>query len=203
MGLIDCCLRSPVLQAVDAFAPAGVLVLAFDAVLGCEAALANTAAVAGLASALTSLVKRAVQFTEETGQRRQQQQQQEEAAAASSEPAMNWAGPNFPAVLPKLASEALWPLADAICAAAERLGSSSSQAAASTALLAVVAARSLVQLADAMQAAGAEMLFDCLAARPMAHMMWSAGSADCLDVREMLMMGEPQQHNMEGQWQCL
>jgi hypothetical protein len=61
-ALIDCCTRSDQLDARDMFMAAQPLSPALHAVLGSKAALANTAAVAGLASALTSLVKRAMQF---------------------------------------------------------------------------------------------------------------------------------------------
>lgn len=56
-ALIDCCVRSPLLRAEDAVAAAEVLQPAFGVLLGGEAALSNTTAVAGLAFALTSLSK--------------------------------------------------------------------------------------------------------------------------------------------------
>jgi hypothetical protein len=64
---IDCCMRSPQLQVASMAAASEQLSCAVTAVLSSAAALANTAAVAALASALTSLVKRAVQFTKAAG----------------------------------------------------------------------------------------------------------------------------------------
>jgi hypothetical protein len=61
-ALIDCQLRTPVLPATSMLLPPARLVHAVKALMGSAAALSNTATVASVASALTSLVKRAVQF---------------------------------------------------------------------------------------------------------------------------------------------
>jgi hypothetical protein len=168
-------------------AAAELLSQAAKAVLSWEAALVNTAAVARLASAITSLVKRAVQFTKAAAGTMAQQ------AAAVSPGAEAPAGSWFVAVVPGIIDVVFEPsarmllayivqLAEAKCQSISAAGSSSSgntttnsssasssssrQAAASTAFLAVVLARSLVQLADAMEAAGPELLFRSLTNRP-------------------------------------
>jgi hypothetical protein len=72
--------------------------------------------------------------------------------------------------------------------------------AANAALLAVVFARILVQLADAMDAAGPQLLFKSLMAKPMYALMWMAGVPG--DARHLLAAphGPPPQHTAEVQW---
>uniref|UniRef100_A0A383VY06 phytol kinase n=1 Tax=Tetradesmus obliquus TaxID=3088 RepID=A0A383VY06_TETOB len=86
-------------------------------------------------------------------------------------------------------------------------GSSSSQGAASTAFLAVLLTRGLLQLAAAMEAAGPQLLFRCFAAcedakyrlgwalqgKQLAIMFYTA-SVRCIEP------GVAQQHTMEGEW---
>lgn len=90
-ALIDCCLRSPVMQAVDMLAAVEVLAHAAVAVLGSGArpsgALDDTAAVAGLASAVTSFAKRAEQLTRAAIKQQPQVAQGFGAAAAACFPA--------------------------------------------------------------------------------------------------------------------
>jgi hypothetical protein len=62
MALIDCFLRGPAMTAADMVAAGHLMRQAVAAVLDSAVVLGNTVAVAGLASAITSLVKRAVQF---------------------------------------------------------------------------------------------------------------------------------------------
>ncbi|KAF6260223.1 hypothetical protein COO60DRAFT_1685666, partial [Scenedesmus sp. NREL 46B-D3] len=81
-----------------------------------------------------------------------------------------------------LAAAELLALANAVCGAAagisgrhsRSVSGTSSQASASAALLAVVLSRSIVQLADAMDTAGPQLLFDFLAAKPCYRVMWTA-----------------------------
>jgi hypothetical protein len=82
--------------------------------------------------------------------------------------------------------------------------SSSSQAKASAAMLAVVLARSLVQLADAMEAAGPQLLFASLMAKP----RYRGCSAACEKglnreywSKQVEPFGSSEQHSVEGQWQ--
>jgi hypothetical protein len=82
--------------------------------------------------------------------------------------------------------------------------SSSSQAKASTAMLAVVLARGLVQLADAMEAAGPQLLLASLTAKP----LFRGCSAACENglsreywCQQIEPFGSSEQHTVEGQWQ--
>jgi hypothetical protein len=70
-SFLDCCIRSPVIQPVDMLAAAEQLGHAVVVVLQSDAALAKPTVVAGLASAVTSLVKKAVQFTQAAGKQHQ------------------------------------------------------------------------------------------------------------------------------------
>jgi hypothetical protein len=125
--------------------------------------------VAGLASALTSLVKRAVQFIKAAASMQGQPAAADDAAAAY-----------FPAPAPSIVKElfvvAFWHCTGQLMAASNSSSgsSSSSQVHSSAALLVVVLARSLVQLADAMEAAGPQLLHDSLVAAPLYLIRWSA-----------------------------
>jgi hypothetical protein len=158
-----------------------LLAHAVDAVLGSQAALGNITTVTGLASVMTSFVKRAVQFVNAASTLQAAEtpaatmlQPVGHAAASTSRPtdhsaataASEQAGLEetaaacFPAVVPLLL-QLLLPSAFLAAEAASLLScdpasidSSSSQAKASAAMLAVVLARGLVKLADAMDAAG-------------------------------------------------
>jgi hypothetical protein len=137
-------------------------------VLGSEAALANTAAVAGLASALTSLVKRMVQFIRA-------------AANMQHQPTADAAAAYFPAAAPTILDQLfVQPYQDytsqtvAASSSSSCSCSCSRQVHASAALLAVVLARSLVQLADAMEAAGPQLMFDSLVAAPAFKVQWAS-----------------------------
>jgi hypothetical protein len=156
-----------------------LLAPAVDTVLSSDAALSNTVIVAGLASALASWVKRTVQFTKEASSL-QGRPMPAAAAAAVTDSASEAdsteaeAAACFLAAAPALINHVLMPAAATAAAAAQRTSAaitntcsssnsssnSSSQAAASTAFLATLLARSLLQLADAMQVAGPQLLFD-------------------------------------------
>jgi hypothetical protein len=179
---------------------------------GSPAALDNTAAVTGLASALTSLAKRAVQHISAAADL----QTQPTAAAADGAAA---AAAFFPAAAPVVATDCVatpaglltgWcgsfetAAAGAGSAVGSSSSSSSSQAAASAALLAVVFARSLVQLADAMEAAGPEVYFKSLLGEPVFRMRLlnkpeNAGAT--YSTLQIVPYGPEYQHNVEVQWQ--
>jgi hypothetical protein len=85
-------------------------------------------------------------------------------AAASAQDAAKLLG-----WIPTMTTDALIPIVKAVLSTTDRLSSSthsssSSQAKRSTAFLAVLLARCLVQLADAVEAVGPELLFDCVEA---------------------------------------
>ncbi|KAF6251993.1 hypothetical protein COO60DRAFT_568147 [Scenedesmus sp. NREL 46B-D3] len=187
-AFIDCCLRAPALKARDMLAAVQLLAPAWTAVLISEAALCNTAAVAGLASALTSLVKRAVQFVQAAASMMGQPAAANHAAAAY-----------FPAAVPRvvqaLSAEPLLQTTAALAAS-----SSSSQAHASAALLAVVLARSLVQLADAMEAAGPQLLYDSLNAEPAFSIRWASASGNEMLAVKLGPLSGLQYSGVEGQW---
>uniref|UniRef100_A0A383WED8 MYND-type domain-containing protein n=1 Tax=Tetradesmus obliquus TaxID=3088 RepID=A0A383WED8_TETOB len=226
-ALIDVYARSPVLQAADMLLAAEVLTNAAIAVLGDDAgspgALHDTAAVAGLASAVTSFAKRAAQLTTAAIAL-----QEGQAAAATGitaafrritdflqganvgHVASAAAAENFPAALSRITDLLQGSLASCLLSAAEHgsatgtSGSSSSssrQAVASTALLSVVAARSLVQLADAMQAAGPQLLFRCIMARPNYLGEWVPQQGDgSVHVHKIEPSGSTAMHTERGQW---
>jgi hypothetical protein len=133
---------------------------AVTAVVSSAAALANTATVAALASALASLVKRAVQFTKAATLLSGQQPEPgcEDSADAHDSAAAHGraAAAYFPVALATIAQEGLQNLAKDLAAVSSSSSSSSSsnrlQARTNAAMLAVVAGRSLVQAADAMEA---------------------------------------------------
>jgi hypothetical protein len=178
------------------------------AMRGSPAALDNTAAVAGLASALTSLVKRVLQCI------RVAADLQSEPAAAAGE--ADGAAVYFPAAVSSVVKDCVgnpacvladWfeSLKAAAADAGNAHGSSSSQAAASAALLAVVFARSLVQLADAMEAAGPEVHLKSLLGRPDFRMRWlnepSTDAEAVFSTQQFGPSGTEDQHNAEVQWQ--
>jgi hypothetical protein len=78
-----------------------------------------------------------------------------------------------------------------------------SQAAASVALMAVLLARCVVQLADAMAAAGPQLLFRSLKSEPGYEVMWQpGGQLYTIDTAQILPVGSPaQQRTQEMQWQ--
>jgi hypothetical protein len=203
-AFLDCFLRSPVLQAFDMLAIQPLLLHAFSAVLSSDLA-GNTAVVAGLASAYTSMVKRTTQFIQAAAQLLLPETEHERAAAAAA---------CFPAAMPDLVGAHLRALGIASLrkAANEQAGTSggagsgslSSQAAASTALLAVVLARSIVQLADALQTAGPQLFYKCFMEHPRFKMMWQSGGADQSSIIVSIMQprGGAEEHTVERQWQC-
>uniref|UniRef100_A0A383WHI2 Uncharacterized protein n=1 Tax=Tetradesmus obliquus TaxID=3088 RepID=A0A383WHI2_TETOB len=177
--LIDCYMHSPVLQAADMIAATQGLAHAAVAVLGSVARptglLDNTAAVAGLASATTSFAKRAAQLTLAAFPLRRQAAA---VAPAGGARRAERAAAYFPAALVTITSVLQNSFARRLLSAYQHgavtgsdssssSSSSGSQAAASTVLLCVVAARSMVKLADAMQAAGPQLLF-----RDSCQMIW-------------------------------
>uniref|UniRef100_A0A383V4W0 MYND-type domain-containing protein n=1 Tax=Tetradesmus obliquus TaxID=3088 RepID=A0A383V4W0_TETOB len=212
IALIDCCLRSPAMEAMDMLAAADMLTHAADAVLGSPAALTATALPAGLASALTSLVKRAVQFTKKAVSL---QAQPAEAAAAAARNIHARADACFPVAVLKITSRLYTRLADNINTASLHCqpqhspsggggsggsSSSSNQAAASVVLLAVVLARSLVQLADAMEAAGPQLLLQSFLGQPLYGLSWCEGVPGDIHNLVPRPYGTLQQHTAEVQW---
>jgi hypothetical protein len=216
-ALIDCCLRMPVLPPDSMLVPGPLLLHEPPAAWwGSQAALDNTAAVAGLASALTSLCKRAAQHI-----RAAADLQSQLAAAATGESDEAAAAAYFPAAAPTILFDCVTRpaclLADCLkgietdaAGAGNAVGSgSSSQAAASAALLAVVFARSLVQLADAMEAAGSEVYLKSLLGRQVFRMRWLSDplatsfqtDGDMFPRRHIVPHGRRDRHNAEAQWQ--
>jgi hypothetical protein len=176
-ALIDCCLRSAATEAKDMLSAADMLTYAFDAALGSAAALATAELPAGLASAVASLVKEAVMFN----QTAVRMQGQAATAAAVEHGVGALAGACFPAAVIYLTGRVFTKLAGSITAASlgrhcpqqsNHRSCSSRQAAASTALLVVVLARSLVRLTDAMEAAGPQLLHGCSMLSPHYCLMW-------------------------------
>jgi hypothetical protein len=161
---MDCCLRLPLLTAQDMKAAQQLMQHAADAVVGNESTLSNTAAVASLASAMSSMMKRAVQFLNAAAQEQDPAAAAAAAAAAGAGDGVTAAAASLPAIAaPLLRSGLPWAVHKAAalmstCSSRSRLN----QAAASVAFLSVLHARSLVQLADAMEAAGPQLLFKSL-----------------------------------------
>jgi hypothetical protein len=204
----------PVLPPDCMLLPGQLLLFATPAVLVSQAALDNTAAVASLASALTSLAKRAVQHITAAADL------QSQPAAAGIRDADAVAA-YFPAAARYIAADCVaepalvltkWirSLQTAASGTGNTAGGSSSssrsssQAAASAALLAVVLARSLVQLADAMEAAGPEVYLKSLLGRPVFRMQWlnePAAGGHTYSTLQVLPVGRVNQHTAEVQWQ--
>jgi hypothetical protein len=211
----------PVLPANSMLVPGLLLLHALPAMRGPQAALDNTAAVAGLESTLTSLAKRAVQCIKAAVDL-----QSQPATAAIGE--AHSATAYFPAAVSSIAFDCVakpahWLTGQfqssetAAAGAGNEFGSSSSssssssQAAASAALLAVVFARSFVQLADAMEAAGPEVYLKSRLGTPRFRMRWlnePATGNDAATVgalfatEEFHPYGREDQHNAEVQWQA-
>jgi hypothetical protein len=197
-ALIDCCLRSPLLKVTDMLVASQLLQHAVNAVLGSGAALANTAAVAGLASALTSLVKRAMQFNR--GAQLQDVSVNTTAAAASINAAQSFAAATAASATCTAATvvlnDGMLPVATAVQPAATACLSSSSSA-----FLATLLVRSLMQLADAMEAAGPQPLFDSLTAGVQLKVAWySVGDNTRYWETPLKPQGSEQHHNGGGQW---
>jgi hypothetical protein len=207
MALIDCYLRAPALRAADILAVPPLLQQAFTAVLHSELANSTTAA-AGLASALTSLVKRATTLITEAVAL-QAQSSESKAAAAKQQDREAAPAACLPAAGAYLVRAPLKGLGRSLHEAVKTplvgagSGSVSSQAAASIALLAVVLARSLVQLVDAMEAAGPQVLFCSLQRSPSYVVMGQALSDGMLVVMEraLPLWGDAARHTAEAQWQ--
>ncbi|KAF6260803.1 hypothetical protein COO60DRAFT_1700149 [Scenedesmus sp. NREL 46B-D3] len=154
-----------------------------DAVVCPQAASRNAAAVASLTSAMTSMVKRLVQSTRDAV-RLQQQATAAAAAPSSSEEGSDHCARWFPAAIPLLSKSVIRAAQGvqqaAAATAAEHdlasISSGSSKDRACLALLGVVPARSLVQLADVMEAAGPQLLYDSLVAAPtfLDRCVWTA-----------------------------
>jgi hypothetical protein len=183
---------------------------AFEAVLHSDLA-ADAAAAAGLASALTSLVKRSVRLAKAAVALKVQSSAAAAAATRSvAQARAAEAAACFPAAAIVLVNEHLSDLGSVLNKALQRSlgsacsGSLSSQAAASAAMLVVVLARSLVQLAGAMEAAGPQLLFDSLQRRPQYLMIWLqwSGKGPVYLSRSVHPVGEEQQHTVERQWRC-
>jgi hypothetical protein len=175
-AFIDCYMRSPALEASYMLAAVGVLAHAALAVLGCAGrplgALDDTAAAAAsLASALTSFVKRAVQYTQAAVML------QGQTAAVPAQGGSQQAAVHFPAALFVITQVMQGIFASSLLTASQD-GAASSEAAGGVMLLSVVAARSLVQLADAMQGAGPQLLCRSLTACPKYISSWDAERGD-------------------------
>jgi hypothetical protein len=193
--------------------PGPLLLYALHAMRGSQAALDNTAAVAGLVSALTSLAKRAAQLIRAAADIQSQPATAavgEDDAAAAYFPAA--AAPPFSAYCVARPACLLTGWFGSLETAADGAGravgssssSSSSQAAASAALLVVVYARSLVQLVDAMEAAGPEVYLKSLLGRPVFKLCWLNEPTDAGDMyyhQQVHPHGREDQHNAEVQWQ--
>jgi hypothetical protein len=210
LAFIDCFLRSPVMTAADMVAAGQMMQHAIAGVLESDACMGNSVAVAGLASAITSLIKKAVQFVRDACSMQQEQQQ------LPAEPSQ-LAAACYPAAVLVLVQSTLGEFARGVLRAAIRStkpaihgrsnhssssSSSSSnthQAAASAALLAVLLARSLVQLADAMDAARHQLLIDCQRSLPSFNLMWLPGGQ--VYGRELAATGSATQRNVWSQWQ--
>jgi hypothetical protein len=200
-ALIDCQLRVPVLPAYSMLLLSALLTHAVRAVLSSAAALSNTATVAGVASALTSLVKRTVQFIA--------------ASAALSADAAAAADPAacFSAATQRIAADCIEKPPAWVClASASGIVSgrnsgcaANSQAAASAALLAVVLARNLVQLADAVEAAGPAVSARSVLGSPLFRMRWvrPQGLAGAYYASNKVQLyGGGLQHSEEAHWQA-
>jgi hypothetical protein len=141
---MDCFLRAPVMQPA-AMITAGHVMRQAAAVLDSDAFLGNTVAVAGLASAITSLVKRAVQSVEAAcgmQQERQQLAAEPSQLAAACYPAAVWALVDDSSVLKAFSLGVSSAAMRITKPAIQNSSSSTSQAAASALLLAVVLVRS-------------------------------------------------------------
>jgi hypothetical protein len=212
-ALIDCCLRMPVLPPDCMLVPGPLLLYALLAILESQAALDNTAAVAGLASALTSLVKRTVQLIRAAVDL---QSESQPAAPVSSE--ANAAAAYSPAAAASIIIESVartsrlltgWfgRFQTAAANAGNAVGSSSnssSQAAASAVLLAVMFARSLVQVADAIEAARPEVYLKSVLGEPGFRMRWvndAAAAGAMFYDQQVHPYGTEDQHNADAQWQ--
>jgi hypothetical protein len=202
-ALIDCCLRTPLLPADSMLVPGPLLLYASPAWSGSHATLDNTPAVAGLASALTGLAKRAVQRITAAADL-----QSQPAAAAVGEAAP--APACFSAAAPRIAVNCVARQAGLLTVWFETAAagsSSSSQAVASAALVAVVYARSLVQLVDAVEAAGPEVYCESLLGRPVFYTRWlnepagSSPAGDTYSMQQVHPTSSEDEHNVEGQWQ--
>jgi hypothetical protein len=201
--LIDCCLRMPLVPP-QFLLLSGRLLLHALPWQGSQAALDNTAAAAGLASALTSLTKRTVQYVKAAADLQSQ-------LAAADADGGDVAAAYFPAAVPTIAEACVGRPACLLAGWFEGLETaagvgnavgSSSQAAACSALLAVVFARSLVQLADAMEAAGPAVYLKSLLGRPVYRMRWlNLADCDSFSTETYSPVGREDQHNAEVQWQ--
>jgi hypothetical protein len=198
--------------------PGPLLLYAFPATPGPQPALDNTAAVAGLASAMTSLTKRAVQHIRAAADL---QLQPAALLAAASDEAPG-AAAYFPAAAASMTIDCVskpaclltdwFNSAEAAAAGAGNAGgssssssggSSSSQASSSAALLAVMCARSLVQVADAVDAVGPRVYLVSVLGKPVFRMRYLndpaiAGEA-CFN--RQIVYDEEYLPNAEVQWQ--
>jgi hypothetical protein len=202
-ALIEVYLRSPIMHAADIVAATGFFQYAAAAVLDSDVVLGNTVAAASLASVVNTLVKRAVQYV---GAASSMQQQQHELVTED----VYIAAACYPAVVYELVRYSLESCCSGVWEAAKRIWKrnnpissiSSSQAAASAALLAVVLARSLVQLADAMEAAGPQLLFDLKRAQPRYTFMWApGGQVQGVLSCHMMPAGSADQQDAKSLWQ--
>jgi hypothetical protein len=192
------------MHAADMLAAGRIMRHAVAAMLSCDVFTSNTVAVASLASAITSLVKRAAQYVRDAGGMQQQRRQQ--LAAASLELTAAY----YPAAMRVLVRDVLGACSHGVWAeathnakpAAQNSSSSTSQAAASAALLAVVLARSLVQLTDAMEAAGSQLVFDCQERQPAFNIRWApSGQVHSLEIGAVVLFGSAPQQSVRSQWQ--
>jgi hypothetical protein len=122
------------------------------------------------------------------------------------------AAANFPVALPHIVNQVLQELVKGLGAVFSSSSSSSSssnqlQAHASAALLAVVAAHSIVPLADAMEAAGQQLLLESHNAAPAFRIGWATAYSDTKHCTRMQFVRCAQQHehptcvHLQQHWQ--
>jgi hypothetical protein len=103
------------------------------------------------------------------------------------------------------AAHAVWNAAvNALAASSGSIGRlRGNQASASIALLAVLLARGVVQLVDAMNAAGPQLLFRSLKSEPGYELMWQPGGGKVyhIDLAKIMLCGDPAQRTQKLQWQ--
>jgi hypothetical protein len=207
----------PALPAYNMLVPGPLLRYALQAMLGSQAALDNTTAVASLASAFTSLAKRAGQLIRAAAEL----QSQPAAAATGAADPEGQAAACFPAAALSIVGDCVtrpaclltdWfeSLETVAAGVGNTVGSSSSSsssspAAASAALLAVVFARSLVLLADAMEAAGQEVCLKSVLGRPSFGMRWmnepAVGHDGVFSTHQNMALSREDQQHAEVHWQ--
>jgi hypothetical protein len=201
-ALVDCFLRSPVLDAFYMLSAADVFAHPLAAVLSRKELLSSSVAVASAASALTSLVKRTVQCVIAATRMQQDAPQAVDVLRIEHVAAACYPATLFPLLRSILCPSALRLQKAAIAISQTSSSRGSNQAAASAACLATLLVRSLLQLADAMEAAGPQLLFRALAAKPCYPMTWAPGGVEhSIELVDAVPCGNAAQHTEDLQWQ--